>query len=182
MLEPDDPVDFAVLTGNHNERHIANRPHLPRQLQAVSLTELQVKGHEIDHSLAEQVERLMFRGRLQNGKSLRFESVPKDAPHPGIVVHDETCPWARQLSPSGFLAGARGSRGPAAATRKSLRPATPIYRQGRDVLRDGPTGGGAHTILHNSPEAQDGPPMLDVYASLWRSGVDRDARKHCSPP
>ncbi len=69
MLKPDDPVDFTVHPSDHNERHIANCPHLPRQLQPVSVTELQVEGHEIDVRLAEQIERLMFRGRFQNGKS-----------------------------------------------------------------------------------------------------------------
>src|SRR5271157_441141 len=37
MLKPDDPGDFTVPPSNHNERHIANRSHFPRQLQPVSV-------------------------------------------------------------------------------------------------------------------------------------------------
>ena len=118
MLEPDDPVELTVLARNHYQGHIPNCPYLPRQLQPIGVTQLQIESHEIDLRLKDHFERLLLIRRLKNVKTFPCEGAPKNPAHSGLVINDKNIVCARHFD----APTARGTLHQSLAYRQARRP------------------------------------------------------------
>src|SRR5262245_23813523 len=99
QLEPDDAVDGIAPAGQHDDRDVVLLPDLPRQVEAVFLSEAEVQRDEADRAALEAGPQLGPVFRNGHDVALAFKAAAKKGPDLRVVIDDKNVCSAHRAAP-----------------------------------------------------------------------------------